>query len=129
MTLTLTSIIMLTFPLLWHLYNDRNGDAPSDKAMDILIVSLIAVAAAVIGFFISNQAILDGLILSWALHFFAFDYAINYILYRRGVIENSDWFGYFGKSYTDDVLRQWSPWTRFWIKLGQLIIAIIIYFL
>jgi hypothetical protein len=128
MILTLTSIILLTFPLLWHLWNDRNGDKPSDKAIDILIVSLIAVAAAVIGFFISNQAILDGLILAWAIHLFAFDYAINYILYRRGVIENSDWFGHLGKSYTDDVLRQLSPWTRFWIKLGQLIIAIIIYF-
>lgn len=125
----LTSIILLTLPLLWHLWNDRNGDAPSDKSMDILIVSVIAVVAAVIGFFLSNQAIVDGSILAWAIHFFAFDYAINYILYRRGVIENSDWFGYLGKGYTDDVLRQWSPWTRFWIKLGQLIVAIIIYFL
>lgn len=125
----LTSIILLTLPLLWHLWNDRNGDAPSDKTMDIFIVSLIAVAAAVIGFFLSDQAIIDGLILAWAIHFFAFDYAINYVLYRRGVIENSDWFGYLGKSYTDDVLRQWSPWTRFWIKLVQLIVAIVIYFL
>lgn len=124
----LTSIILLTFPLLWHLWNDRNGDAPSDKTMDILIVSLIAVAAAVIGFFLSDQAIIDGLILAWAIHFFAFDYAINYILYRRGVIENSDWFGYLGKSYTDDVLRQWSPWTRFFIKTGFLTASTVMYF-
>jgi hypothetical protein len=124
----LTSIILLTFPLLWHLWNDRNGDKPSDKSMDILIVSIIAVAAAVIGFFISNKPIIDGSLLAWAIHFFAFDYLIVYILKKRGVIETKQSpFEYLGSNYTDDVLRQWSPWTRFWIKLGQLIIAIIIY--
>lgn len=128
--MTLLSIILLAFPLLYHLVNDRNGEKPSEKSIDILIVSLIAIAASVVGFFISDKPIIDGLFLSFAIHFMFFDYLIVVILKKRGVIETKQSaFEYLGSSYTDDVLRQWSPWTRFWIKIGQLIVAIIIYFL
>lgn len=127
--MTLLSIILLALPLLYHLWNDKDGEEPEDKGIDILIMSVIAIAAAVAGFFIADKPIIDGLFLSWAIHFAVFDYAINYILYRHGVIENLDWFSHLGKSYTDDVLRQWKPWTRFWIKVGILVVAVTIYIL
>lgn len=127
--MTLLSIILLSLPLLYHLWNDKDGEAPEDKGIDILIMSVIAIAAAVVGFFIADKPIIDGLLLSAAIHFMLFDYAINYILYRNGVIENPNWFSHLGKSYTDDVLRQWSPWTRFWIKVGILVAAVTIYIL
>jgi hypothetical protein len=64
-----------------------------------------------------------------AIHFLVFDYAIVYILKKRGVIETREsWYTYLGKSHTDDVLRQWSPVTRLIVKLVILVGAVIIYF-
>jgi hypothetical protein len=124
------SVILLTFPLLYHLYSDQNGERPSEKTADIIYVSIIALVASLIGYFNTGKPIVDGFILAWAIHFLVFDYAIVYILKRRGVIETKESpFSYLGKSYTDDVLRQWTPVTRLLIKLGVLILAVVIYVL
>lgn len=125
--LSLLSILLLTLPVSYHLYNDRNGEKPDQKAGDIILVSAIALVAAVIGLFISNKPIIDELFLAWGIHFFVFDYAINYILYKRGVIENHNWFSHLGKSYTDDILRQFTPNQRLILKSSVLVVTIIIY--
>jgi len=128
--MNLLSIALLFVPLLYHLWNDRNGDAPEDKTIDILIVAIIACAAALLGYKMVGKPIIDGLLLAGAIHFMVFDYAINYILSRRRVIEKKiDCFSYLGKSFTDDILRQWTPMTRFWIKAGILVGATLIYFI
>lgn len=128
--MTLIAALLLLIPVAFHLYNDRNGDKPEDKAGDIFIVSAIALVAAIVGFFISDKPIIDGLLLAWAIHFMIFDYAIVAILKKRGVIETKEhWFNYLGSSYTDDVLRQLKPWMRFWLKVSVLAIATLVYIL
>jgi hypothetical protein len=128
--MTALSILLLALPLLYHLFNDRNGEKPSEKTGDIILVSALALIAAVVGYYISGKPIIDGLLLAWGLHFLIFDYAIVAILKKRGVIEAKEsFFTYLGNSYTDDVLRQFSPWQRFWLKIGVLVVAITIYVL
>ena len=128
--MTTLSIILLLLPTAYHLYFDRNGELPEEKSHDILLMVAIAATAAFIGYLIAGKNMLTGLFLSWAIHFMVFDYAIVYILKKRGMIETKESaFSYLGSSYTDDVLRQWKPWTRFWIKLGVLVGAVIIYIL
>jgi hypothetical protein len=124
------SILLLTIPTLYHLWSDRNGEAPEEKTQDIIIVCVLAVAASLVGFFIADRPIVDGLILAWAVHFFIFDYAIVWLLKKRGVIEGDvNVFEHLGKSYTDDVLRQFTPWWRFVIKLTILVSSVTVYFL
>lgn len=126
----LIALLLLALPLAFHLFNDRNGEKPSEKTGDIILVSAIALVAAVIGFLIAEKPIIDGLILAGAIHFLVFDYAIVHILKKRGVIETKESaFTYLGNSYTDDVLRQWNPLTRLLVKISFLSIAIIIYVL
>jgi hypothetical protein len=125
----LIAFLLLFAPLVWEVLNDMNGETLKEKKVDVFIRVLMALIAAIAGFFIADKPIIDGLILSLAIHFFFFDYLIHYILMKRGVIENKQhWFEYLGKSYTDDVLRQFDPWTRFIIKAGILVGALIIYF-
>jgi uncharacterized membrane protein len=128
--MTLLAILLLFAPLVWELIQDRNGEAPAEKTQDIFIRLLLAVTAAVVGWYIAGKAIPDGVLLSLAIHFLAFDYMINWILKKRKVIETTESaFTYLGSSWTDDVLRQWKPMVRFLVKLGVLVGAVIIYIL
>lgn len=123
------AVVLLTIPLLYHLWNDRNGERPQDKTWDIILVTGLALIWSFIGYKLSGKPIIDGLLLAWGIHFAAFDYLINWILFKRGVIENPDWFGHLGKSYTDDVLRQFTPKQRLVMKLVVLGVATLVYVL
>jgi hypothetical protein len=128
--MTLLSILLLALPLLYHLHNDKDGERKDEKTGDIILVSALALIAAVVGYYLSGKPIIDGLLLAWGLHFLIFDYLIVIILKKRGVIETKESaFSYLGSSYTDDVLRQFTPWQRFWLKIGVLGVAVVIYFL
>ena len=125
----LIAFLLLLSPLTWEIWNDKDGETAKEKKLDVFIRVLMALIVAIVGFFIANKPIVDGFNLSLAIHFFFFDYAITYILQKRGVIESKQhWFEYLGKAYTADVLRQFDPWTRFIIKAGILVGALIIYF-
>jgi hypothetical protein len=126
--MTVLSLLLLLIPVGFHLFNDRNGDRKDEKTGDIILVSALALIVAVVGYFISGKPIIDGLLLAWGLHFLVFDYAIVAILKKRGVIETKEhWFSYLGSSYTDDVLRQFSPWQRLILKIGVLGVATLVY--
>jgi hypothetical protein len=125
----LLSILLLTVPTIYHLINDRNGEALSEKGKDILIVGAISLLAGYAGKYLIGKPVIDSMLMVIAIHFLVFDYAIVYILKKRGVIETREsWYTYLGKSHTDDVLRQWSPVTRLIVKLVILVGAVIIYF-
>lgn len=125
--MNLIAFLLLFAPLVYHLWNDRNGEAPEDKVIDILIVVIIACAAALLGYKMVAKPIIDGLLLAAGIHFMAFDYLIVAILNRRVYEKKVNWFYHLGKSYTDDVLRQWSLKIRFFIKLGILSGCLIVY--
>lgn len=124
------SILLLIVPLAWELYNDKDGEQLSDKGLDVLLRVCFALAAAIIGYMLVDKPIIDGFILAMAIHFFAFDYAIVWLLKKRGVIEGDvNLFEHLGKSYTDDVLRQFTPLWRFVIKFAFLVGTVVIYIL
>lgn len=125
--MNLIAFLLLFCPLIWELFNDMGGETQKEKKLDVFIRVLMALIAAIVGFFIANKPIVDGFILSLAIHFFAFDYLIVMILNRRVYEKKVNWFTHLGKSYTDDVLRQFAPWTRFIIKLGILSGSVILY--
>jgi hypothetical protein len=114
--MTALSLLLLLIPVGFHLWQDRRGEKPKEKAADIFMVSGIALLCSVAGYRLSAKPIIDGLLLAWALHFLLFDYLIVIILKKRG-----------GSSYTDDVLRQFSPWQRLILKIGVLGVATLVY--
>jgi hypothetical protein len=126
--MTALSLLLLLIPVGFHLWQDRRGEKPKEKAADIFMVSGIALLCSVAGYRLSAKPIIDGLLLAWALHFLLFDYLIVIILKKRGVIETKEhWFSYLGSSYTDDVLRQFSPWQRLILKIWVFGVATLVY--
>jgi hypothetical protein len=130
------AILLLFASTAWELYNDRDGEALSDKGLDVLLRVCFALAAAIIGYMLVDKPIIDGFILAMAIHFFAFDYLINYILWKRGVIERHidkpqvlHYFEYLGNSWFDSLWKHWNPWLRFFVRLAFLVVSVVIYIL
>lgn len=122
------AILILCLPLIWELWNDRNGDF--NKKADVLFRALLIVNAGFIvwGFF--NRNLFAAMNLSFAIHWLLFDYLIHIILYRNGVITSTAWFKYMGKSSKIDNISWWrnmNPWLRLQIRLTYFLISLYLY--
>lgn len=117
---------------IWEVYNDRHGDF--NKGADVVIRVIYLIIDSLILRLIFQKPFLDSLLLSTAIFFFFFDYAITYVLIKNGTLEpprgvKYHWFSYMGKVGVFDNLAFWrkSPWLRFGIKLAYLIATLIIF--
>lgn len=133
----LIGVLLLTFPLLWELWNDKDGDShisrgplelPSKK-VDILVRITIASVAAIINLIINDKEIFKSVTLCSAVHFLLFDYLIAYILAIRGVIKGH-WWSYMGSKGIDNfpLWKHTHPIIKLIIRLMIFIIASIVYF-
>jgi len=126
------AILCLLVPTGWEVFNDRKGDF--NKIQDIFVRYGLGILAGVINFFwLTGKPVFDSLLLSMGIHFAIFDYAIAYILIKRGVIEpprgvKYHWFDYLStKNPFDNHWKFWNKWTRFSIRVAVLAVAIVIY--
>lgn len=118
---------------IWEVWNDRHGDL--NKGADVLIRLILFGIEALILHWIFDKPHPDSLLLSAAIFFFTFDYAIAYVLIRNKVIEpriggGYTWFSYTGKKGFFDNIGIWKkagPWLKFSVKLVVLITAIVIW--
>lgn len=129
--------ILTLLPLIWEVYNDRNGDAhisrgllelPSKK-VDILVRVLIATIVALINFFVFDEALFKSVFLCVAVHFLLFDYIIAFILIKKGIIKGH-WFSYMGSKGIDNY-KSWKnvpPIIKLVIRITIFGIANYIYF-
>lgn len=131
--LTVIGLASLAAPLVWELHNDRFGDdhlsrgvfKVMSKRLDVWTRVVIAVLVSLINHYIAGASIVASIILSGAIHFFIFDYAIAALLGR------SNWFEYLGEKSIVDNVSFWrgiSPEARFVIRLLVLALALVIYF-
>lgn len=124
---------LLFAPLIWELQNDKDGESKDSKGKDVLIRIGIALTVAVIGWLLVGKPVIDGFILSLSIHFFLFDYILNFLLIAGGVVEprhGINWWSYIGNTAVMDrwkFWRDWGPWGRFWIRAAVLALAIYIY--
>ena len=108
-------LLLLLIPVTWEVIDDRKGD--SNKGFDVFMRVLLGLLVAQSRYF---DNIITTFLLSMALHFFLFDYAINIVLKRQ------PWFSYLGKKGVIDTLPFWRnlhPWVRFGVRLIVLLIA------
>lgn len=118
---------------LWEVWEDRHGDLY--KSQDVIIRIALLLAEAIALHFIFIKPLIDSLFLSIAVFFMFFDYLIAMVLIKNGVVEprrgtTYTWWTYTAKSGVFDNLKLWKdakPWTKFFIKLGALIAAVIIF--
>lgn len=129
MTTTILSFILLSFPTVWELWNDKKGDL--NKKRDVIIRALLMVSSALLCWCLLHQNFFASLNLSVAIFFLLFDYAINIVLYKNGVINNANWFSYTAKKgFVDNVpwWKQMNPWVKFGIRVLYFVGSIILYF-
>lgn len=94
----LLSILILTFPMDFELYRERKGEAPAHKRKSTKIRALLMIVCALIAAWIRGLTwlmYLKCLLLSFAIFFLVFDYAINLILGRK------PWYSYLSDSPLD----------------------------
>lgn len=127
--LSIIGIILLLAPLLQEISDDRFGD--SDHKPDVYRRVVIAILAGFANSLLHLTThwlfILKSVVLSLAMHFMVFDYAINIVL---GIV---DWFSYLSNSPKGseiDKIPVWNrigPWGRFAVRLTVLGSAILFY--
>jgi hypothetical protein len=123
-------------PLIWELYNDRNGDDSyvnvfghltiKNKAKDVYVRIGIAVASAFLNKWLNDASLIASFFVSLSFHFLVFDYAIAYILGHR----EWSWFSYLGKKSVIDNLDVWhsmAPLNRFVTRLEAFVISGLFY--
>lgn len=131
----LFGFLMLLYPLAWELHNDKDGDdhlvpigfgwTMKSKTLDVWIRGGMMIMLAAMNHAMNDVSFFSSLMVSWAFHFFFFDYGIAFILGR------SNWFSYLGeKSYVDNLAlwRNTHPINRFVIRLVFLTGSILNYF-
>lgn len=130
-------VLILCIPLIWELWNDRNGDAhisrgplelPSKK-VDVLVRISIASTGAIINLFLYDKEIFKSVALCGAIHFLLFDYLIAYILSTKRIVKGH-WWSYTGSKGIDNypLWKQTPPIIKLVIRLIIFIIASIVYF-
>jgi hypothetical protein len=117
---------------IWEVWNDRHGDL--NKLNDLIArVALIIIEALTISLIFHKPGI-TCLLISTAVFFMFFDYAITYVLIKNGIIEpriggGYSWFTYTAKKGLFDTMEWWkfSPWIRLGIKLAYFTISLILF--
>lgn len=110
---------ILMFPTLWEIADDWKGD--HNKRFDVTIRFVLGLISGSIVFLLRGGDLYLTIAMSFALHFFFFDYLLPMLAYGR-----SNWFSYLGKKGFVDNIGVWrnlNPWIRFIIRLVVLITA------
>lgn len=109
------SLIVLSTPVLWELFNDRNGDIHPNN--DWLIRGLIMLASAVVVSIGTDRSFLQALTMSFGIFSLIFPYLYNILNGKK------PWYNYLSKTAIPDKWTYWAgtPW------YGRMIILLIVF--
>jgi hypothetical protein len=141
--LEVLGISILSCPCVWEVWNDKDGDSHLSKAwicqfipltskkIDIGARVILMLAAAWVVWFVGIAGFWVSLLMSWAIHFLVFDYAVVYVLIKNEIIRASaKWYDYLnGKGF--DNFKAWrnKAWyIRMGVRVAVFVIICIIYF-
>ena len=98
--------LICAIPTIWEILDDRKGENKAGKVRDAFIAVILYAIVALANWKLFETSVFKTLALTFAFRLAFFDYAIQYILIRRGVIVGH-WWNYHGKtSYLDQKLSR-----------------------
>lgn len=137
------SLALLSVPLIWEVWNDKDGDAHVSRAgwneniqmlskrVDIYARCVLCGAASMVNTFLGHP-LLSSIVMCGAIHFLFFDYIVAYVLMKNRVIDHvyNRWWSVLGSKGFDnfDWWKGKSWQVRMAIKVAVFIIACLIYF-
>lgn len=134
MLLQIFVFLLMCLPTAWALYDDRNGDKHPNR--DLWKIFYLSVVVTGVSAFINRVAppyldVMRYFILTWALYVVVFPYAVNYMLWRRGIINVAKWWNHLSATAWPDRLTQWSglPWQIRVIMLLMFLSAALAFYL
>lgn len=110
------AVVLCLLPTLWEIWNDRDGETKKDKTRDLIVSVILYAAVALINWLLDIHP-LKSLALTFGFRVLVFDYAVQWLLIRRGVI-HGHWFTYTGKTARfDRLIARVNPWVRLAVRV------------
>lgn len=123
------AILLCLVPTLWETYDDRKGESKKDKTRDLLISIVLYSVIALVNWKLSVIPVFKSLALSFGWRLLVFDYAIQWLLIRRGVIVGK-WWSYRGKTARwDRLISKANPWILLVVRALVFLSALLMLFL
>lgn len=123
------TVVLCLLPTLWEIWNDRDGETKKDKTRDLLVSIVLYSVIALVNWKLSVTPVFKSLALSFGWRLLVFDYAIAYVLIRRGVIVGK-WWNYRGKTARwDRLISKANPWILLVVRALVFLSALLMLFL
>lgn len=104
------AIALCLIPTLYEVWEDRNGEGRTDKTRDAIVAVIMYAAVALVNWWWLDVHPLRSLALTFGFRVLLFDYMVQYVLIKRGVI-HGHWFFFKGKTAKwDRVIKYLNPW-------------------
>lgn len=119
-------IILLSLPTLYAVYEDRNGDKhPNHDWTYILVIMVICSTVVALTDDRTTYwlSFVRAFLMSFSIYVLLFNWLINYVLWKRGVVElrkGVKWYNHFNKTSWPDRWMVWNTarwWQRVFIQL------------
>lgn len=102
--------LALILPTLYEVWQDRHGESKKDKVKDAIITVALWLSFALMFRWLFETPVVGSLALLLGWRILVFDYLVQCVLIRNGVIIGH-WFYYQGKTAKwDRVLSHLNPW-------------------
>lgn len=115
MFLQVFCVLILCTATGWALYDDRNGDKhPNRDLWTVFILSLVT--SAIVAVLDQRAAhwfdVIRSIVLSGAIYVSVFPFAVNYMLWKRGILNTRTWWNHLSPTAWPDRLPVWrqTPW-------------------
>lgn len=115
MLLEIFSILILTTPTMYAVWEDRHGDKHPNHDLWYVVALMLLTSLCISAFNPKIGVIKDvlrGVSLSAGIYIFLFPYLVNIVLYRNKVISDKRWWDHLSTTAWPDRLPMWSgtPW-------------------
>lgn len=103
-------VFLCLIPTMLEAWTDRKGETSKEKRLDLLTFGSLYLILAVVIWFIIEVHPLKSILLMIGIRVLMFDYLVQYLLIKNGVI-SGHWFFYKGKTAKWDRAFSWlNPW-------------------
>lgn len=121
------AIALCLIPTLYEVWEDRNGEGRTDKTRDAIVAVIMYAAVALVNWWVFETNPLGSLALTFGFRVMLFDYLVQYVLIKRGVI-HGHWFYYKGKTAKfDRIIKYLNPWVVLACRLVVFAACVITY--
>lgn len=118
------AILICIIPTALEIIDDARGESKKGKIRDFILAVIFYAGMAWFNWQVFEVHPLKSIALMLGVRVMFFDYVVQYVLIRRGVI-HGHWFTYTGKTARfDRLIARVNPWVRLAVRVVLLALAV-----